>query len=272
MDFFSVPSVRALGVRVSRWFSRCRWPLLIDPQLQGVKWIKQKERDSLVTVQITRQKKWIQKVMEAMRNGDFLLIEGIGEEIDAILDPLLARAVVKKGRSSLIKLAGEDVEFLPKFTLALQTKLSNPHYAPEVAAQCTVVNFTVTPEGLEEQILALIVNAEQPDLEHTKRELVRKQNEFKVALAQLEDALLVQLSNADPATILSNTELVEGLETTKNTATEIQEQVRPSTPQTVDRKTRTQTGTNTHNRHKINTQTQPATTKSPNASDSHTYP
>ncbi|CBZ52391.1 hypothetical protein NCLIV_021800 [Neospora caninum Liverpool] len=200
-----------------------RWPLLIDPQLQGVKWIKQKERDSLVTVQMTREK-WLQKVLEAMRNGDFLLIEAVGEDIDAILDPLLSRAIVKKGRMSLIKIAGEDIELLPKFTLVLQTKLANPHYKPEIAAQCTLVNFTVTPEGLEEQILALIVNAEQPELEHTKRELVRKQNEFKVALAQLEDALLVQLSNADPATILSNTELVEGLETTKQTATEIQEQ------------------------------------------------
>ncbi|PFH34573.1 dynein heavy chain family protein [Besnoitia besnoiti] len=200
-----------------------RWPLLIDPQLQGVKWIKQKERDSLVTVQMTRDK-WLAKVLEAMRNGEFLLIEAIGEEIDAILDPLLSRAVVKKGRTLLLKIAGEDVELLPSFMLVLQTKLANPHYKPEIAAQCTVVNFTGTPEGLEEQILALIVNAEQPELEHTKRELVRKQNEFKVTLAQLEDALLVQLSNADPATILSNTELVEGLETTKQTATEIQEQ------------------------------------------------
>ncbi|PHJ16902.1 dynein heavy chain family protein, partial [Cystoisospora suis] len=199
-----------------------RWPLLIDPQLQGVKWIKQKDRDNLVTVQMTRDR-WLNKVLEAMRNGEHLLIEAIGEDIDPILDPLLSRAIVKKGRTPMIKIAGEDIELMPRFCLILQTKLANPHYKPEIAAQCTLVNFTVTQEGLEEQILALIVNAEQPELESTKRDLVRRQNEFKVVLAQLEDTLLLQLSNADPATILSNTELVEGLETTKKTATEIQE-------------------------------------------------
>lgn len=124
-----------------------------------------------------------------------------------------------------MKLAGEDVEFNASFRLLLQTKLANPHYKPEIAAQCTLVNFTVTPEGLQEQFLAMIVNAEQPDLETSKQALVRKQNEFKVALAQLEDRLLFELSNADPALILSNTALVESLEETKKTAREIQDQV-----------------------------------------------
>ena len=106
----------------------------------------------------------------------------------------------------------------------LQTKLPNPHYRPEIAAQCTIVNFIVTPDGLEDQILAMVVNAEKPELEQEKQSLVRKQNEFKVTLAQLEDELLAQLSAADPSTILDNFALVDGLETTKKTAIEIQHQ------------------------------------------------
>lgn len=131
-----------------------------------------------------------------------------------------------QGRTAYMKIAGEDVEFNSSFRLLLQTKLPNPHYNPEIAAQCTLVNFTVTPEGLEEQFLAMIVNAEQPDLETAKQALTRKQNEFKVTLSQLEDRLLFELSNADPELILSNTALVESLEETKRTAKEIQEQVR----------------------------------------------
>ncbi|CDI82066.1 dynein beta chain, flagellar outer arm, putative, partial [Eimeria acervulina] len=200
-----------------------RWPLLIDPQLQGTRWVKQRGRDSLITVSVNRDR-WLNKVIDAIRNGDVLLIENLSEAIDPVLDPLVSRSVSRKGRTLYVKMGGEDVEFSSSFRLLLQTKLPNPHYKPEIAAQCTLVNFTVTPEGLEEQFLAMIVNAEQPDLETSKQALTRKQNEFKVTLAQLEDKLLFELSNADPELILANTTLVESLEETKRTTKEIQEQ------------------------------------------------
>ncbi len=50
----------------------------------------------------------------------------------------------------------------------LQTKLANPHYKPEMQAQATLINFTVTKDGLEEQLLAEVVATERPDLEKTK--------------------------------------------------------------------------------------------------------
>lgn len=106
----------------------------------------------------------------------------------------------------------------------MQTKLINPHYKPETAAQCTIINFIVTESGLEDQLLAMVVKVEKPDLEQTKEDLVNKQNEFMITLAGLESGLLQQLSDADPDTILQNTELIESLEVTKKTSTEIKEQ------------------------------------------------
>merc|ERR1719379_1460942 len=203
-----------------------RWPLMIDPQLQGVTWIKQRFADSLAVIQFT-QNQWLQKVQMTIQMGENLLIEAVGQELEAILDPLLARAVIRRGRNALIiKLGGEEIDYDPKFRLYIQTKLANPHYRPELFAQCTIVNFIVTPEGLEDQILAMVVNVEKPELEQQKQELVRKQNEFKVTLAGLEDDLLSQLSKADPATILENIALIEGLEVTKATSTEIAVQVK----------------------------------------------
>jgi dynein heavy chain len=72
----------------------------------------------------------------------------------------------------------------------------------------------------------MVVNVEKPDLEQQKQTLVRKQNEFKVMLSQLEDDLLAQLSAADPSTILDNLPLIEGLEKTKATSSEINAQVK----------------------------------------------
>ena len=52
--------------------------------------------------------------------------------------------------------------------MILQTKLANPHYKPEMQAQATLINFTVTRDGLEDQLLAEVVSTERPDLEKTK--------------------------------------------------------------------------------------------------------
>ena len=52
--------------------------------------------------------------------------------------------------------------------MILQTNLANPHYKPEMQAQATLINFTVTRDGLEDQLLAEVVAKERPDLEKTK--------------------------------------------------------------------------------------------------------
>lgn len=67
-----------------------------------------------------------------------------------------------------IKLGDKEIEYHPNFRLILQTKLANPHYKPEMQAQTTLINFTVTREGLEDQLLANVVAKERPDLEENK--------------------------------------------------------------------------------------------------------
>lgn len=95
---------------------------------------------------------------------------------------------------------------------------------PEMQAQTTLINFTVTRDGLEDQLLAEVVRAERPDLEELKAQLTKQQNDFKIMLKSLEDDLLSRLSSAGE-NILGDTALVENLEITKRTATEIEEKV-----------------------------------------------
>jgi len=110
----------------------------------------------------------------ALQNGSVLMIEAIGQDLDPMLDPLLSRQFVKRGSGYTVKLGSEDVDMGPGFKLYLQTKLINPHYKPETAAQCTIINFIVTESGLEDQFLAHVVRVEKPDLEQTKEELVNR--------------------------------------------------------------------------------------------------
>lgn len=201
--------------------SCARWPLLIDPQLQGSIWIRGYCGENLQIIPMS-QNKWIQMLITAIQMGKFVLIEGVQEEIDATLDPLLSRAIIKgKGNNYLLELGGDPIDYDPKFKLFLMTKIYNPHFRPELHAQCSLINFIVTESGLEEQLLAFVVNREKNDLELQKQELVKTQNEFKVQLDKLEESLLNTLSLADSSTILENKELIENLDNTKKTAIEI---------------------------------------------------
>uniref|UniRef100_A0A667IIG6 Dynein axonemal heavy chain 9 n=1 Tax=Lynx canadensis TaxID=61383 RepID=A0A667IIG6_LYNCA len=198
-----------------------RWPLVVDPQLQGMKWIKNKYGENLRVTRIG-QKGYLQTIERALEAGDVVLIENLEESVDPVLGPLLGREVIKKGR--FIKVGDKECEYNPSFRLILHTKLANPHYQPELQAQATLINFTVTRDGLEDQLLAAVVSMERPDLEQLKSDLTKQQNGFKITLKTLEDNLLSRLSSAS-GNFLGDTALVENLETTKQTAAEVEKKV-----------------------------------------------
>ncbi|XP_010211142.1 PREDICTED: dynein heavy chain 17, axonemal, partial [Tinamus guttatus] len=199
-----------------------RWRLIVDAQLQGIKWIKNKYGQELKAIRLG-QRNYLDTIEQAVSQGHTLLIENIGETVEPVLDHLLGRNTIKKGR--YIKIGDKEVEYHPHFRLILHTKYFNPHYKPEMQAQCTLINFLVPRDGLEDQLLAAVVAKERPDLESLKANLTKSQNEFKINLKELEDSLLARLSAAS-GDFLGDTALVENLETTKRTAMEIEEKVK----------------------------------------------
>jgi len=68
----------------------------------------------------------------SIENGFSVLIENMGERIDAIIMPIVARAFIKRGRNQIVNFAGKQLTLSPDFKLFLHTKLSNPHYPPEI--------------------------------------------------------------------------------------------------------------------------------------------
>lgn len=62
-----------------------------------MKWIKQKYGESLVIIRLG-QKGMLEFLEKGLMNGSVVLLENIGETLDPVLDPLLARNLIKKGR------------------------------------------------------------------------------------------------------------------------------------------------------------------------------
>ena len=93
------------------------------------------------------------------------MIENIENEVDPMLDPLLEKQWVKKGRNKLIKLGDQDLDYDERFRLYMTSRLANPHFSPELAAKTTIIDFTVTQNGLEQQLLGRLISKEQKQLE-----------------------------------------------------------------------------------------------------------
>lgn len=55
--------------------------------------------------------------------------------------------VLSVGGRLLIRLGDKEVEYSPEFRFYITTKLSNPHYTPEISTKTTIVNFAVKEQG-----------------------------------------------------------------------------------------------------------------------------
>ena len=95
-----------------------------------------------------------------MMEGYPLLIESIENEVDPMLDPLLEKQIAQRGRNKFIVIADTELDFDDKFYLYMTSRLANPHFSPELAAKATIIDFTVTQGGLEQQLLGRLIAKE----------------------------------------------------------------------------------------------------------------
>lgn len=113
------------------------------------------------------------KIVEnAIQFGKPVLLQNVLETLDPSLNPVLNKSVVKQGGMNLIKLDDKMVSYNDDFRFFITTKLTNPHYPPEISTKTTLVNFAVKEEGLEAQLLGIVVRKERPQLEEQKDKLV----------------------------------------------------------------------------------------------------
>ncbi|CAL6054637.1 Dynein_heavy chain [Hexamita inflata] len=199
-----------------------KWPLVIDPQLQAVRWIKEKEKENKLVVVSLNDSELMRQLEQAVMLGNPLLIENVGESLDPALTPILEKDIhVSQTGQKQIRIGAKDVDYDPKFQLYLTSKLYNPSFAPDVFSTLTVVNHCVTESGLEAQLLNAVVRVERPEQEQKRQQNVKQMSDSNTNLKTYEETLLRVLSNST-GPIVENYELIETLKTTKANVTKVQ--------------------------------------------------
>jgi dynein heavy chain len=209
------------GVLVTRG---TRWPLMIDPQEQANKWVKNMEKANGLKLVTLKQTDFLRTLKNAISFGAPVLMQEVLEELDPSLDPIMSKAIVKTGSRYILRLGDKEVDYNFDFRLYLTTKLGNPHYTPEISTKSTIVNFSVKEQGLEDQLLGAVVRKERPELEVEKNDLVVAVAAGKRKLVELEDLILRMLSQAS-GSLLDDEDLVLTLQSSKNTSEEVKAQL-----------------------------------------------
>eukprot|EP01038_Epipyxis_sp_PR26KG_P004763 gene4763-6681_t len=212
-DSFSVDN----GIIV---FNARRWPLMIDPQGQANKWIRNMERNNSLQVIKLTDGNYLRTLENSIQFGTPVLMENVGEELDPSLEPLLQKQLFKQGGVNCIRLGDSTVEYSEQFRFYITTKLRNPHYLPEVSVKVTLLNFMITPEGLQDQLLGIVVSQERPDLEEQRNVLIVESAENKRTLKEIEDKILHIMSSSS-GNILEDETAIQTLKDSKTLSDEI---------------------------------------------------
>lgn len=189
---------------------------------QANKWIKNMEKENKLGVVKLSDANYLRVLENAIQFGFPVLMENVGEELDPVLEPILQRLIFKSQGSYYMRLGDNVIEYNTGFRFYITTRLRNPHYLPEVSVKVCLLNFMITPLGLEDQLLGIVTAEEKPELEAIKNELIVTSADNKRQLKELEDKILEVLS-ASQGNILENENAINVLSSSKKLSEEITE-------------------------------------------------
>lgn len=130
-----------------------RWPIIYDPQEQANNWIRNLEKDKDLAISKINNPKLMNVMEKSMRNGNVLLLEDVGDNLEAFLMSISSQSFYSQGDKTYLRIGIRDYEYNENFKLYITTKIKNLDLSPEISSQTILVNFEISLLGLEEILL-----------------------------------------------------------------------------------------------------------------------
>jgi len=139
---------------------------------------------------------------------------------------VIDKQITMKGAKKKLMLGEDEVDWHDDFKLFCTSRMTNPSWSPELYAKMVVIDFTVTRQGLEEQLLGVVINQEKAELEETLNQLMTDINVNVARLKDLDEKLLDTLANCDKDRILEDKELVDMLSKVKSESKKVESTIK----------------------------------------------
>ncbi|XP_050730386.1 dynein axonemal heavy chain 7-like [Eriocheir sinensis] len=209
-----------------------KWPLLVDPDEVGSRWIQQHEAanglevvwqqdfNKLARAGSVRVSLLEEAVTRCVTRGHPLLLLDLCGDPPPLLTNVLTRTITEEGGVKVVAVGSLTLQYNNNFRLYLSTRHPRPPISLEVAGALTVVNFTVTVHGLHDHLRQILVSKERPELEDERQKLVVTMSSYQRALQATEERILHTLSSVQ-GNILESEEAILILQQTKQMSNEI---------------------------------------------------
>jgi len=138
----------------------------------------------------------IEVTMDAVTQGKNLIYENVGEELNQAISPIYKKEYFNVGKEVYVNFNKSQIKVDKNFNLFIVTQLPKPHYLPEICVSLTLVNFTVTEEGLQDQMLNFLVEKEDPTLNSLRKQCIDTKNQSERKKKEIEAEILFQLADS----------------------------------------------------------------------------
>lgn len=220
-DVFSVENAIVLNV------SRDKWPFIIDPQLSSLEWIKNYSIEKKVRTITAKDHNFMKIMLFAIQFGERIIVEDLDFDDQFNLKNLIEKNFQIKSETkesikiSFVQVGEKNLEISDHFELFFFTKNPYPNISADAFAKTRIVNFAVTYESLDSQLLSLTISLKNPELEKEFNNVILKMGEFNMKLRESQEKILTAFCQENQTYILDDDFLIETLEISKGNYEEI---------------------------------------------------